>query len=164
MKSFGVCVGLVVGLTSVPALAASAFNVAQATPAAPAAAPPAAAAPAPAPAAVAPAETARPALAATPVKPRAKAKAKAPAGKKVPSAVSIENKSHSTLKSLQISLPGEQGKTVGKLDKEVLAGKAARVVLKGAKGCEYKVAWELEEGPGEGDVDLCGDHKIVVTE
>lgn len=150
MKSFGVCVGLVVGLTSVPALAASAFNVAQATPAAPAA--------------VAPAETARPALAATPVKPRAKAKAKAPAGKKVPSAVSIENKSHSTLKSLQISLPGEQGKTVGKLDKEVLAGKAARVVLKGAKGCEYKVAWELEEGPGEGDVDLCGDHKIVVTE
>lgn len=162
MKSFGVCVGLVVGLTSVPALAASAFNVAQATPAAPAAAPPAAAAPAPA--AVAPAETARPALAATPVKPRAKAKAKAPAGKKVPSAVSIENKSHSTLKSLQISLPGEQGKTVGKLDKEVLAGKAARVVLKGAKGCEYKVAWELEEGPGEGDVDLCGDHKIVVTE
>ena len=160
MKSFGVCVGLVVGLTSHPALAGSAFNVAQATPPAPAAAPPEPAAPA----AATPAETARRAAAAKPAKARAKAKAKTPAGKKVPSAVSIENKSHSTLKSLKISLPGEQGKTVGKLDKEVVAGKAARVVLKGANGCEYKVIWELEDGPGEGDVDLCGDHKIVVTD
>jgi uncharacterized iron-regulated membrane protein len=160
MKSFGVCVGLVVGLTSLPALASSAFNVAQATPPAPAAALPEPAAPA----AATPAETARRAAAAKPAKARAKAKAKTPAGKKVPSAVSIENKSHSTLKSLKISLPGEQGKTVGKLDKEVVAGKAARVVLKGANGCEYKVIWELEDGPGEGDVDLCGDHKIVVTD
>ncbi|MBV8848797.1 MAG: hypothetical protein JOZ16_04345 [Methylobacteriaceae bacterium] len=78
--------------------------------------------------------------------------------------VSVENKSQSTLKSLQIALPGEQGKTVGKLDKAVTAGKGARVVLKGAKGCDYKVTWELEDGPGEGDIDLCGDHKIVVTE
>ena len=88
----------------------------------------------------------------------------AAAGKKVPSAVSVENKSHSTLKSLQIALPGEQGKTIGKLDKAVVAGKTARVPLKGAKGCDYRVTWELEEGPGEGDVDLCGDHKIVVTD
>jgi uncharacterized iron-regulated membrane protein len=156
MKSLGVCVGLLVGLTSFPALAASAFDVAQGSPAAPAAAPP--------PPAAAPAATAPPAATVAATKPKAKAKAKAPAGKKVPSAVSIENKSHSTLKSLQISLPGEQGKTIGKLDKEVVAGKTARVVLRGAKGCEYKVTWELEDGPGEGDVDLCGDPKIVVTE
>jgi uncharacterized iron-regulated membrane protein len=162
MKSFGVCVGLVLGLASLPALAASAFDLAQATP--PASPAPAAAPPAAPPPVAAPAATAPPAAAAAAAKPKAKAKAKAPAGKKVPSAVSIENKSHSTLKSLQISLPGEQGKTVGKLDKEVVAGKTARVVLKGAKGCEYKVKWELEDGPGEGDVDLCGDHKIVVTE
>lgn len=155
MKSLGVWVGLVIGLTSFPALAASGFDVAQATPPAPSAAPPAAAAPA---------ATAPAAPVAKKVKAKPAGKPKAAGAKKVPSAVSVENKSHSTLKTLQISLPGEQGKTVGKLDKEVVAGKASRVVLKGAKGCEYKVTWELEDGPGEGNVDLCGDHKIVVTE
>lgn len=167
MKSLGVCVGFVIGFSSLPALAASVFDIAQATPAAPAASPPPAAAPAPtAPATAAPAPpvTTAPGAAAVPGKPRVRAavKPKATGGKKIPSVVNVENKSHSALKNLQISLPGEQDAPVGKLNKEVPAGKTARVALKGAKGCEYKVTWELEDDAGEATVQLCGDPKIVV--
>jgi hypothetical protein len=165
MKSFGVCVGLVLGLASLPALAASAFNLAQTAPAAPSAAPPPAAAPgATAPAATAPAATA-PATAA-PAKPKAKAaaKAKATGGKKTPSVITVENKRTVTLKGLQISLAGGKGKVVGKLAKEVGGGKSARVALKGAKGCEYDVKWEFEDATDESTADLCNDPRIVLTD
>jgi pyruvate/2-oxoglutarate dehydrogenase complex dihydrolipoamide acyltransferase (E2) component len=166
MKSFGVCVGLVLGLASLPALAASAFDLAQATPAAPgAAAPPAAAAPsATAPAATAPAATA-PATAA-PARPKVKATAKAKGtdAKKTPSVITVENKRTVTLKGLQISLAGGKGKVVGKLAKEVAGGKSARVALKGAKGCEYDVKWEFEDATDESTADLCNDPRIVLTD
>jgi hypothetical protein len=160
MKSFGVCVGLVLGLASLPALAASAFNLAQTAPAAPSAAPP----PAAAPGATAPAATA-PATAA-PAKPKAKAaaKAKATGGKKTPSVITVENKRTVTLKGLQISLAGGKGKVVGKLAKEVGGGKSARVALKGAKGCEYDVKWEFEDATDESTADLCNDPRIVLTD
>jgi hypothetical protein len=139
-------------------LAASAFDVAQATPAAPAAAPPPAAAPAPAtPAAPA---------AATPAKPKIKAaaKTKSTAGKKAPSMITVENKRTVTLKGLQIALAGGGGKVVGKLAKEVAGGKSARVALKGAKGCEYNVKWEFEDASDESTADLCNDPRIVLTD
>jgi hypothetical protein len=170
MKSFGVCVGLVLGLASLPALAASAFNLAQTAPAAPSAAPPPAAAPAAtAPAATAPAATAPAATApatAAPAKPKAKAaaKAKATGGKKTPSVITVENKRTVTLKGLQISLAGGKGKVVGKLAKEVGGGKSARVALKGAKGCEYDVKWEFEDATDESTADLCNDPRIVLTD
>jgi hypothetical protein len=167
MKSFGVCVGLVLGLASLPALAASAFDLAQATPAAPGAAPPPAAAPVPtAPAATAPAATAPAAAPAAPVKPKAKAaaKAKATGAKKTPSVITVENKRTVTLKGLQISLAGGKGKVVGKLAKEVGGGKSARVALKGAKGCEYDVKWEFEDATDESTADLCNDPRIVLTD
>jgi hypothetical protein len=160
MKSFGVCVGLVLGLASLPGLAASAFDLAQATPAAPSAAPPPAAAPAAtAPAATAPAKTA-------PARPKAKAaaKAKATGGKKTPSVITVENKRTVTLKGLQISLAGGKGKVVGKLAKAVGGGKSARVALKGAMGCEYDVKWEFEDATDESTADLCNDPRIVLTD
>jgi hypothetical protein len=158
MKSLGVCVGLFIGLGSLPALAASAFDVAQATPAAPAAAPPPAAVPA-APTTAAP-------VAATPAKPKIKAAAKAkPAGaKKVPSMITVENKRTATLKGLQIALAGGGGKVVGKLAKEIAGGKSARLALKGAKGCEYDVKWEFEDASDESTADLCNDPRIVLTD
>jgi hypothetical protein len=160
MKSFGVCVGLVLGLASLPALAASAFDLAQATPAAPSAAPP----PAAAPAATAPAATPPAATAPARQKTKAAAKAKATGGKKTPSVITVENKRTVTLKGLQISLAGGKGKVVGKLAKEVGGGKSARVALKGAKGCEYDVKWEFEDATDESTADLCNDPRIVLTD
>ena len=147
MKSFSVCVGLILGLGSLPALAAPTFEMAQATPAAPA-------------------PSAAPAAAAAPAKPKMKAaaKAKPAAAKKVPSAITVENKRTATLKNLQISLSGGQGKVVGKLAKAVAGGKSARVALKGAKGCEYDVKWEFEDATDESTADLCNDPRIVLTD
>ena len=155
MKSVGVCVGLIIGLTSLPVLAASAFDLAQATPAAPAAASPPAAAPA-APAAAAAGSAKR--------KTKVAAKAKATGGKKVPSVITVENKRTVTLKGLQIALPGGGGKVIGRLGKEVVAGKTARVALKGAKGCEYDVKWEFEDATDESTADLCNDPRVVLTD
>jgi predicted RNA-binding protein YlqC (UPF0109 family) len=159
MKSFGVCVGLFIGLGSLPAVAAPAFQMAQAAaPSAPATSPPTAATP--------PAPTAAAAAATAPAKPKLKAaaKAKPSSAQKTPSVITIENKSASTLKTLQISLADERGKVVGKLGKSIAAGKSARVTLKGAKGCEYNVKWELEDTGAEATARLCGDPKIVVTD
>jgi pyruvate/2-oxoglutarate dehydrogenase complex dihydrolipoamide acyltransferase (E2) component len=155
MKSFGVCVGLVIGLGSLPALAAPALQIAQAAPTAPTTSPP----PAAAPAATAPAPAA-----ATPAKPKIAAKVKSTSAKKVPSVIQVENKRTVTLKSLQISLAGGQGKVVGKLAKEVAGGKNARIALKGAKGCEYDVKWEFEDATDESTADLCNDPRIVLTD
>jgi pyruvate/2-oxoglutarate dehydrogenase complex dihydrolipoamide acyltransferase (E2) component len=155
MRSFGVFVALIIGLGSLAASAAPAFKLAQATPGAPAASPPAAA---PAAAAPAPAATA-------PAKPKMKAvKAKPGGAKKVPSAIRVENKRTVTLKSLQISLPGEAGKVIGKLVKEIPGGKKGLVALKGAKGCEYEVKWEFEDATDESTADLCHDPRIVLTD
>jgi ABC-type transport system involved in cytochrome bd biosynthesis fused ATPase/permease subunit len=150
MKSFGVCVGLLVGLGSLPALAAPAFQIAQAAPAAPAAAAAPGATPAPS--------------AAAPAKRKIAAKAKTTSKKKAPSSIQVENKRTVTLKSLQISLTGGQGKVVGKLAKEVAGGKNARIALKGAKGCEYDVKWVFEDATDESTADLCNDPRIVLTD
>ena len=95
---------------------------------------------------------------------KAAAKAKPAAAKKVPSAITVENKRTATLKNLQISLSGGQGKVVGKLAKAVAGGKSARVALKGAKGCEYDVKWEFEDATDESTADLCNDPRIVLTD
>jgi hypothetical protein len=92
------------------------------------------------------------------------AKPKTAAAKKAPSAISVENKRTVTLKSLQISMPGDNGKLIGKLAKEVAGGKSGRVALKGAKGCEYQVKWEFEDAGDESTADLCNDPKIVLTD
>lgn len=89
---------------------------------------------------------------------------KAKAAPKAPSVIKVDNKRTVTLKSLQISLPGDKGKVVGKLAKEVVAGKSGRVALKGAKGCEYQVKWEFEDAADESTADLCNDPKIVLTD
>jgi hypothetical protein len=155
MKSFGVCVGLLVGLGSLPALAAPAFQIAQAAPAPPTA-------PASPPAAT-PGATPAPSAAA-PAKRKVAAKAKTTSKKKAPSSIQVENKRTVTLKSLQISLTGGQGKVVGKLAKEVAGGKNARIALKGAKGCEYDVKWVFEDATDESTADLCNDPRIVLTD
>jgi 3-oxoacyl-ACP reductase-like protein len=156
MKSVGVCVGLLLGLTSLPALTTSAL--AQATPAVPASAEP--------PTGAAPAATAAAPAAATPAKPKVKASAKAKAigAKKLPTIIKVENKRTVTLKSLQISLSGGQGKMVGKLAKEIPGGKSGSVALKGAKGCEYDVKWEFEDANDESTADLCNDPRVVLTD
>ncbi|MBV9066067.1 MAG: hypothetical protein JO004_09920 [Methylobacteriaceae bacterium] len=164
MKSLGVCVGLLVGLTSLPVSAASTFDFAQATAPTPAPAPPpAAAAPAATTAPAAPAPGPK-AAKATKAKTAVAAKTKISGAKKVPSIITIENKRTVTLKGLQISLPGGGGKVVGKLGKEVAAGKTARVALKGAKGCEYDVKWEFEDATDESTADLCNDPRVVLTD
>jgi hypothetical protein len=162
MKSFSVCVGLLIGLGSFPASATSAFDIAQATPAPPAPAPPPAAAAAPPASPAAPAAATAP----TPAKPKVKAAAKAKpgAGKKAPSAITVENKRTVALKTLQISLAGGGGKVVGKLAKEIPGGKSGRVALKGAKGCEYDVKWEFEDASDESTADLCNDPRVVLTD
>jgi hypothetical protein len=157
MKSCGVCVGLVIGLSSLPALAASGLEMVQATPAAPAAAPPAAAPPAPATAPAAP-------KAVVPAKPKLKTTAKPTSAKKTPSVIRVENKRTVTLKSLQISLSGGEGKVVGKLATAIPGGKSGRVALKGAKGCEYDVKWEFEDASDESTADLCNDPRVVLTD
>jgi hypothetical protein len=158
MKSLGVCVGLLIGLGSFPVLATPAVEIAQATPAPPAAAPP--------PATAAPPASPSAPTAATPAKPKVKAaaKAKATGAKKVPSAITVENKRTVALKSLQISLAGGAGKVVGKLAKEIPGGKSGRVALKGAKGCEYDVKWEFEDASDESTADLCNDPRVVLTD
>src|SRR4051794_9042614 len=156
MKSVGVCVGLMIGLGSLPLSAASPITLAQQ--AAPAAAPAA-------PTAAAPATTAPAAAASAPARRKMKtAKAKPGAGKKVPSAIRVENKRTVTLKSLQISLPGASGKVVGKVAKEIPGGKSGVVALKGAKGCEDGVKWEFEDAAEESTADLCNDPRIVLTD
>jgi hypothetical protein len=92
------------------------------------------------------------------------APASAKAKNKAPSAISIENKRSVALKSLQIALPGDNGKVVGQLAKEVASGKSAKVALKGARGCEYQVKWEFEDAGDESTADLCNDPKIVLTD
>jgi hypothetical protein len=160
MKAFGVFVALGIGLGSLAASAAPAFKLAQATPAAPAASPPATSSPTAAPAATAPAPAAT-----APAKPKMKAaKTKPGAAKKLPSAIRVENKRTVTLKSLQISLPGEAGKVIGKLAKAIPGGKNGLVALKGAKGCEYEVKWEFEDATDESTADLCNDPRIVLTD
>ena len=163
MKFLGVCVGLVIGFSSLPALAASVFDVAQATPAPPAASPAPAAAPAPT---AAPTAAPAPAAAAPTAKAKIKrvAKATATARKKVPTIIKVENKRTFTLKNLQISLAGGEGKTVGKLAKEIPGGKSGSVALKGAKGCEYEVKWEFEDASDESTADLCNDPRVVLTD
>jgi hypothetical protein len=157
MKSVGLCIGLLVGLCSLPALAAADIQLAQATPAAPAPEPGPAIAP-PIPGTSAPA-------AAKPAKTKLVAKPKpGGAAKKVPSAITVENKRDVTLKSLQIALSGGGGKVVGKLAKPVAGGKTARVALKGAKGCDYDVKWEFEDAGDESTADLCNDPRIVLTD
>ncbi len=153
MKSVGVCIGLLIGLGSLPAFGASDIRLAQATPAAPA----------PGPAVTPPTPGAAPAAAAKP-KPKMVAKPKAGAPKKVPSAVTVENKREVTLKELQIALTGGGGKVVGKLAKPLAGGKTARVALKGAKGCDYDVKWEFEDAGDESTADLCNDPRIVLTD
>jgi hypothetical protein len=91
-------------------------------------------------------------------------KAKPGGAKKVPSSIRVENKRTVTLKSLQISLPGEAGKVIGKLVKEIPGGKKGLVALKGAKGCEYEVKWEFEDATDESTADLCHDPRIVLTD
>jgi hypothetical protein len=157
MKSFGVCVALSIGLGSLAASATPAFKLAQASPAA---SPPATSLPAAAPAATAPAPAAT-----APAKPKIKAaKAKPGAAKKAPSAIRVENKRAVILKSLQISLPGEAGKVIGKLAKAIPGGKNGLVALKGAKGCEYDVKWEFDDATDESTADLCNDPRIVLTD
>jgi P pilus assembly chaperone PapD len=148
MRTFVVCVGLFVGLGASSVWAAPAIKIAQTE---------LAQAAAPAPAAEEPA-------AAAPAKPKRVAKPKTAAAKKAPSAISVENKRTVTLKSLQISMPGDNGKLIGKLAKEVAGGKSGRVALKGAKGCEYQVKWEFEDAGDESTADLCNDPKIVLTD
>ena len=92
------------------------------------------------------------------------AKPKATGAKKVPSIITVENKRTVTLKGLQIALPGGGGKVIGKLAKEIIGGKTARVALKGAKGCEYDVKWEFEDATDESTADLCNDPRIVLTD
>jgi len=159
MKFFILGVGLLMGLGSVSSWAAAGTEMAQAaTPSAPTPAP------APAPSAAPPPATASPAPAA-PAKAKIAKKSKAaPTAKKAPSAIKVENKRSVTLKSLQISLPGDKGKIVGKLAKEIAGGKSARLALKGAKGCEYQVKWEFEDATDESTADLCNDPKIVLTD
>ncbi len=89
--------------------------------------------------------------------PRAKAK-------KPPATLEISNQRAVALSGLEILSAGEKPKTVTKLGKPLAAGAKTRLKLTGAKGCDYIARWNFEDAGDEGQVNLCNDPKIVLTD
>jgi hypothetical protein len=81
-----------------------------------------------------------------------------------PASIEIHNQRKVALTSFALSTPGEDGKAIGALAKPLAAGAKARIQLKNAKGCAYVAKWEFEDAGDEGQVDLCHDPKIVLTD
>jgi hypothetical protein len=84
--------------------------------------------------------------------------------KRPPAAIEISNQRQMGLEQFELSISGEDGKPVARLAKPLAAGKKTRIVLKGAKGCDYIARWKFEDAGDEAQVDLCNDPKIVLTD
>ena len=55
-------------------------------------------------------------------------------------------------------------KIVGKLDKPLAAGAAAKFQLRDAKGCLFQARWSYADLKDSGDIDLCSDAHIVLVD
>lgn len=110
---------------------------------------------------------------ALPVSASAELKAKATA-KKPPSEISIENGRKVALNSFEIvfiepeprpgAKPKPPHKPVLKLEEPLGPGETKTLKLTGAKGCAYVARWAFADAGDEGQIDLCGDPKIVLTD
>ena len=83
---------------------------------------------------------------------------------KAPASIEIDNQRTARLTSFEIATGDADAKIVGKLAKPLPAGKKIRLPLKGAKGCDFIARWQFEDAGDEGQVDLCNDPKIVLTD
>ncbi len=101
---------------------------------------------------------------APPPQPAARPAAKPAPRAKAPAAITVTNGRGMILTAFQVV--GADGKAVGSLTKPLPAGKAARLGLKGAKGCTYTVAatFEDESEPEDMALDLCKDPKVRLVD
>ena len=98
----------------------------------------------------------------------------APKAKKPPAEISIENGRKVALNSFEIvfiepapkagAKPKPPRKPVLKLEEPIAPGETKRLKLTGAKGCAYVARWAFADASDEGQIDLCGDPKIVLTD
>lgn len=101
----------------------------------------------------APAPAARPAAKPAPAKPA-----------RAPAAITVTNGRAVIMTGLEIA--DGAGQVVGTLTRPLAAGKAARVALKGQKGCVYTVAAVFEDDSETEalQLDLCKDAKVRLVD
>lgn len=90
-----------------------------------------------------------------------------PVAPKLASAVNLENKRPVSLLNFEIVIPAKDAapeKIVGKLDKPLAAGAAAKFQLRDAKGCLFQARWSYADLKDSGDIDLCSDAHIVLVD
>ncbi len=98
----------------------------------------------------------------------------APKAKKPPAAISIENGRSLALTSFEIAhieatpkagaKPKPPKKAIGQLSEPLAPGEKKSLKLSGATGCKYLARWKFEDAGDEGQIDICGDPKIVLTD
>ena len=98
----------------------------------------------------------------------------APKAKQPPAEISIENGRKVALTAFEIAFvepepkkgakPRPPRKPVLKLEEPLAPGEIKIVKLIGAKGCAYLARWTFADAGDEGQIDLCGDPKIVLTD
>lgn len=98
----------------------------------------------------------------------------APKAGQPPAEISIENGRKVALNSFEIAFiepapkPGAKPKPprrpVLKLEQPIAPGEKKTLKLTGAKGCSYVARWTFADASDEGQIDLCGDPKIVLTD
>lgn len=82
-------------------------------------------------------------------------------------AVSLENKRRVPLLDFRIVLPARNKAAevvVAKLDKPLAAGATAKLPVSGVEGCHFEARWAFEDFTDAGDVDLCGNGRIVLVD
>jgi hypothetical protein len=86
---------------------------------------------------------------------------------KLAAAVSLENKRQAPLLHFEIVTPARDKlpeTIIGKLERPLAPGEAARLPLTGGKGCVFEARWAFEDIKDSGDVDLCNDAHIVLVD
>ena len=95
-------------------------------------------------------------------------------GKRPPASISIENGRSLALTSFEIApveatpkpgaKPKPPKKPIGALAEPLAPGEKKALKLSGATGCTYLARWKFEDAGDEGQIDICGDPKIVLTD
>jgi hypothetical protein len=86
---------------------------------------------------------------------------------KLAAAVNLENKRPVPLLNFEIVSPARDRTpeiVVGRLDGPLAAGASASLPLSGGEGCLYQARWAFEDFTDAGDVDLCGNARIVLVD
>lgn len=94
--------------------------------------------------------------------------------KRPPASISIENGRSLALTSFEIAhvetapkpgaKPKPPRKPIGQLTEPLAPGEKKSLKLSGATGCTYLARWKFEDAGDEGQIDICGDPKIVLTD